>query len=165
MRLLLVSLLALILSACSSSNTIPEVPAPVAKQFTLEVAQQVNPYGGDNAHPVVVRVYQLTETGAFNNAAFLDLYQNDQQILASSLVDTLYLDPLLPGSQQDINIDIHFRTKYLAVFAEFSEYENAVNRAVLKLGDIADQDFKISLNGLRVEIIAQPKPSSWWQIF
>ncbi len=162
MRALWITLLAMVLVACSSSSP-QETPPPVSHVLHITTAGQLNPYGGENAHPVVLRLYQLSEAGSFRNAAFLDLYQNDQQVLASTLVDTLYLDPLLPGTEQQINIDVHFRSRYLAVLAEFSEYENAVSRALLKLDeDNEDQEFKIEVAGLRVSLETQPE-KSWWQ--
>ncbi|WP_261843156.1 type VI secretion system lipoprotein TssJ [Aliamphritea ceti] len=162
MRGLLVALLALVLTACSSSSP-QETPPPVSRVLHISTAGQLNPYGGENSHPVVLRLYQLSEAGTFRNAEFLDLYKNDQQVLASTLVDTLYLDPMLPATDQQINIDVHFRSRYLAVFAEFSEYENAVSRALLKLDESNDdQEFKIEVTGLRVTLVTQPE-KSWWQ--
>lgn len=153
----------LLISGCSSSGSTVSVPYTVS--MGVETAGDVNQYGDGEAHPVVLRVYQLTEVGGFKNAEFLDLYNSDRKVLASSLIDVLHLGPLLPGTQQQIEIDLQQDARYLAVMAEFADYTNASAKAVLKLTEKPDEQLiSIRVNGLMVSFV-QPKPSSWWQIF
>lgn len=153
----------LLISGCSSSGSTVSVPTPVS--VGLEIADDVNQYGDGAAHPVVLRVYQLTEVGSFKNAEFLDLYNSDRKVLASSLIDVLHLGPLLPGTQKQIELDLQQEARYLAVMAEFAEYTNASAKAVLKLTEKPEEQLiSIRVNGLLVSF-AQPQPSSWWQIF
>lgn len=95
-RLILLSL-CLLVAACSSSD-----PAPVVTQYSLTVKADatVNQYNDDQANPVVVRLYQLTDQQLFKQLPFIDLYNNDLQLLAANLVSKQVLPIVLPSSEQ-----------------------------------------------------------------
>lgn len=153
----------LLLAGCSSQ---PETTTqPFRLSITVEADDEINPYGDGESHPVVLRLYQLTEDGAFENARFLDLYQKDRPLLGDSLVDVRYLDPQLPGQQQQMEFDIQRQTRYLAVLAEFADYNNASAKALVGLGeDPQSEPMIIRVSGLRVSIGAAPA-EPWWKIF
>ncbi|MEH6577997.1 MAG: type VI secretion system lipoprotein TssJ [Amphritea sp.] len=164
MKLLILMISAVLLVAgCSSQQTAVSVPYNVAVE--IDIADDVNQYGDGEPHSIVLRLYQLTEVGGFQNAQFLDLYNNDRQLLGSSLVDVLHLEPMVPGKQQQIDIDLQRQSRYLAVMAEFADYSNANSKAVIKLVEQQeDQPVSIRVTGLTVSIAQQPG-KSWWQIF
>ncbi|MGB1237011.1 MAG: type VI secretion system lipoprotein TssJ [Pseudomonadales bacterium] len=152
---------ALLIGGCSSK------PAPTNTPFSVEsrwvIGDQVNPYGGVDHHPIVLRLYQLREPGAFNNAEFLDIYLDDRKALGASLIDAQYLQPMLPG-EQTLALDIQRDSRYLAVFAEFADYKSAVGKALLKLDDNPDlQVITVNVNALVVELSAKAKKKKgWW---
>ncbi|GGB82379.1 hypothetical protein GCM10011352_05250 [Marinobacterium zhoushanense] len=160
---LLTAALCLLLLGCSSQPTSPtqtyKLPVKVA------VDAEVNQYGEGESHPIVLRLYQLTGNGAFQNAQFLDLFKKDREMLGDSLVDVIYLDPQLPGQQQQMEFDIQQQTRYLAVLAEFADYGNASAKSLVQLGeDPQSEPMIVHVSGLRVSIGREPaKP--WWKIF
>ena len=159
-----VLLASLLLSSCSSNKVQSVVPFKVP--ISIEAADDINQYGDGRARSVVVRIYQLTEPGPFENAEFLDLFQSDKLLLADSLVDVLYLDPLIPGSQRDITLDVQVQTRYLAVLAEFADYINAQSKSLAALSETPDKyPAYIRLNGQAVTLtVTQPQPKKhWWQ--
>ncbi|MBY4677075.1 type VI secretion system lipoprotein TssJ [Marinobacterium arenosum] len=163
-RLILLSAaLWLLLSGCSSQQTSPTMTYKLP--ITVQIDAEVNPYGDGESHPIVLRLYQLTENGAFQNAPFIDLFKKDRQLLGGSLVDVLYLEPQLPGQTQQMEFDIQQQTRYLAVLAEFADYGNASGKSLVQLGqDPQSEPMIISVSGLRVSIDREPaKP--WWKIF
>lgn len=85
-RLILLSL-CLLITACSSSDQ-----DPVVTQYALTVKADatVNQYNDDQANPVVVRLYQLTDQQLFKQLPFIDLYNNDLQLLAANLFQNRY---------------------------------------------------------------------------
>jgi len=159
-------LLLLILAGCSSTPP-PISILPFSVQSEIIVGSKVNPYGEFSYHPLALRFYQLREPGAFTNSEFIDIYIDDRKALGASLVDVLYIDPMLPG-QHSLTLEIQRSTRYLGVFAEFAEYREANGRALVKLEE--EPDLKIVLvnvNGLSIDMSLQEKPAekSWWQLF
>lgn len=155
-------LLSLVLVGCSS--TPPPTNVPYVVNTEIIIGNTVNPYAQVPFHPIVLRVYQLQEKGSFVNAEFLDLYNDDRNVLGASMIDALYLDPMLPGDHQ-LEIDLQREARYIAVMAEFADYTNAKSKAVLKLIATPDtQVVSIRVNGLSVEISQRAKiVKSWWQ--
>lgn len=165
MRLLsLLTLLMVLVSGCSSQ---PEQPLPYPFTVTLDIADNVNPYGTGSAHPVVIRIYQLSETGQFKNASFLELYNKDRDTLGNALIDVLNLQPLAQG-EHPVELDLQPGSRYLGVFAEFANYTDAESKAVITLlpdqSDQEDQIIRINLNGLKISI-EQYEDKAWWQVF
>ncbi len=60
--------------------------SPPRLRPTLVVAQDVNPDRAGRPSPIVVRIYQLKEEGAFNNADYFALMDKEQETLGASLV-------------------------------------------------------------------------------
>ncbi len=156
----------LVLVGCSSTPPAPST-VPFSVQSKIVVGNQVNPYGSFVYHPIVVRVYQLREPGAFSNSEFIDIFLDDRKALGASLIDVLYMDPLLPG-EHSLNLEIQRDTRYLGVFAEFAEYRDAKGRALVKFEGKPDKkEILIKVNGLSIELSLPEKPveKSWWQLF
>ncbi len=163
----IVGVLALFILAGCSSTPPPPSNVPFSVQSKIVVGNQVNPYGSFAYHPIVVRVYQLREPGAFSNSEFIDIFLDDRKALGASLVDVLYMDPMLPG-EHSLNLEIQRDTRYLGVFAEFAEYRDAKGRALVKLEDQPDKkEILIEVNGLSIDLSLPDKPveKSWWQLF
>lgn len=157
------TLVFLFLSGCSSQP--PAATMTYKMPIKIELGDDINPYGDNTAHSVVLRLYQLTENGAFENSAFIDLYEKDRQLLGDSLVDVLYLEPQLPGRIIQQDFDIQQQTRYLAVLAEFADYGNAVGKGLVQLGEKPESaEMVIRVSGLRVSIEREPD-QAWWKIF
>ncbi len=67
-----------LLAACAGGP-----PKPAVAKAQLVVASDVNPDAEGRASPVVVRVYQLKEEGAFNSADFFALFDKEQETLGA----------------------------------------------------------------------------------
>ncbi|MEH6470527.1 MAG: type VI secretion system lipoprotein TssJ [Halopseudomonas sp.] len=153
----------LLLPGCSSSETTPRHSEVLS--IGVSVGADVNPDGKGEPHPVVLRIYQLSETGIFEGTQFIDLYKKDRQMLGGSMVDVVNLEPLQPGISQQVDIDLQYQTRYLAVLAEFAEYSNANTKALIKLSeDPLAQSMSIHVSGQQVSI-SQQEIKSWWQIY
>lgn len=157
-----VSLMCLmILTACSSDPT----PTITQRSLTVTADASVNPSATSKANPVVVRLYQLKDQQMFKQLAFIDLYNNDVQLLAANLISRQVLPVVMPDSKTSQTIDIDKDTQYLAVLAEFSNYQDGEAKAVSTLPTEDDQYLQISLNDDAVTIEVITPESSWWQIF
>jgi type VI secretion system protein VasD len=138
-----------VLIGCASNEPAPLI---VAHDVTISVGNEVNPYGGSKSHPVVIRIYQLSESGTFQKAEFIELYRKDIEVLGGSLVDVNNVPPLLPGQEHTVKLDIHRQTQYLAVFAEFANYDNAKSKDFIKLPQDDEARLVIRVSGLSVSI-------------
>ncbi|MEZ8629761.1 type VI secretion system lipoprotein TssJ [Vibrio lentus] len=160
-RLVLLSL-CLLVTACSSSD-----PAPVVTQYSLTVKADatINQYNDDQANPVVVRVYQLTDQQLFKQLPFIDLYNNDLQLLAANLVSKQVLPIVLPSSEQKLTLDINKNTQYIAALVEFADYQNSTTKTVLMMPSDPEQTLELTITGKKAELAVIQPDSSWWQIF
>ncbi|MGF1848943.1 type VI secretion system lipoprotein TssJ [Vibrio lentus] len=160
-RLILLSL-CLLISACSSSD-----PVPVVTQYSLTVKADatVNQYNDDQANPVVVRLYQLTDQQLFKQLPFIDLYNNDLQLLAANLVSKQVLPIVLPSSEQKLTLDINKNTQYIAALVEFADYQNSTTKTVLMMPADPEQTLELTITGKKAELAVIQPDSSWWQIF
>ncbi len=80
--------------------------------WPLKADATVNQYNDDQANPVVVRLYQLTDQQLFKQLPFIDLY-NDLQLLAANLVSKQVLPIVLPSSEQKLTLNINKNTQYI----------------------------------------------------
>ncbi|MEZ8511278.1 type VI secretion system lipoprotein TssJ [Vibrio splendidus] len=160
-RLILLSLCVLI-TACSSSE-----PVAVVTQYSLTVKADatVNQYNDDQANPVVVRLYQLTDQQLFKQLPFIDLYNNDLQLLAANLVSKQVLPIVLPSSEQKLTLDINKNTQYIAALVEFADYQNGTTKTVLMMPSDPEQTLELTITGKKAELAVIQPDSSWWQIF
>jgi type VI secretion system protein VasD len=115
------------LAACASSdpNSFHE---PVKMTLTLKAASDVNPDDQKRAAPIVVRVYELKDANAFNDADFFSLKDQDKALLADDLV-TRDQFQMRPGDSNSIRRDAHQATKVLGVIAAYRDLPNSVWRA------------------------------------
>jgi len=84
--------------------------------------------------PVVVRVYQLNDKGAFESATFNQIWKNDEGILGGTLLTRNELI-LNPDSKNKVELDRHEQAKYVGVVAVFRNPIDRKWRAMRELSD------------------------------
>lgn len=161
--------LSLLISGCSSNSATTAnanaFVAPYQVEFNIETLDDINAYGDQQARPIVIRIYQLSEFGVFNNAEFLDLYSKDRETLADSLIDVTSLAPMLPSKVQKITLDVQQESRYIAVLGEFADYVDAEVKAYVALAVTPEQyPVYIRVSGKKIAI-SQPVDESWWKVF
>lgn len=78
----------LVVGACGGKDKVkapPPPPKPEIRQLVLTAEPGINPDVGGRASPVVVRIYQLAEEGAFQRASIGDLLHDDAKALGESM--------------------------------------------------------------------------------
>jgi type VI secretion system protein VasD len=115
-----------------AQHAAPAPPPPVAKPSIAELSfvidPNVNPDAAGRPSPVMVRIYELRSTAAFNNADFFALYDRDQEQLGPDLVSRDEL-PLQPGATPQAITTLRSDTRYVGVIAAFRDIERARWRA------------------------------------
>ncbi|WP_422374200.1 type VI secretion system lipoprotein TssJ [Roseibium sp.] len=142
-----VSGLGLLASLAACSRTPP--PTPIKVQ--LQADEYTNPNENGEPSPVVVRVYQLKEVTAFQNAEYFDLADNDKKVLGGDLIGVQEYE-MTPGKSQDYNRDVSSEATHIGVIASFRDIESAQWRDTIELQQEKKNEFVIYLTSLAVRI-------------
>jgi len=158
MILRLAIFLVFLLAGCSSD------PTPVFSKYdvTIKADDSLNQYQNSTANPVIVRLYQLTDKQMFSQLPFIDLYNQDVQLLASNLISKQVLPVVLPNTTQKIQIDVNKNTQYIAVLVEFADYQNSQSKSVTMLPTEEEQYIQLTLSGIKAQLDIITPDSSWW---
>ena len=151
-RLIKVGLLpAIILFFAACAPDVVDDPAPVNKTLTVSAGSNVNQYS-DVAHPVVIRLYQLSSRSEFEAADFWEIF-NSSESLAGVVVDRRSLSPLYPDEQRLVAIDLEKDTFFLGAFAEFADYGRQAYSDVVPISaDILDAGVTVTVTSSGVAI-------------
>ncbi|HEY6924510.1 MAG TPA: type VI secretion system lipoprotein TssJ [Steroidobacteraceae bacterium] len=103
-------------------------PPPAAK-VDIVVSTDVNPDSARRPSPIVVRLYQLKEEGAFNSAGYFALADKEEATLGSSLVAREEYE-LNPGVTRELVLKIPPEARYLAVVAGYRDLNNSKWKAL-----------------------------------
>ncbi|WP_258872631.1 type VI secretion system lipoprotein TssJ [Thalassotalea euphylliae] len=109
-KLLSTFVLSSVLIACTST----QVKLDVVATDNLNLNQF------DEALPVVLRIYQLSDIQSFNSATFEELWKSDKSVLANSLI-TVEERTVNPSDRLNIAFEQAEEAKYVAVFALFRD--------------------------------------------
>lgn len=153
-RKLLAASLALLgslaLGACSST---PEPPKPTIVSATISASADLNPDSSGRASPLVVRVYELKSTSAFDDADFFSLWDRDQQTLAGDLNAREEM-VLRPNDSLSMQRTTKPDTRFIGVVAAYRDLERAAWRASVAVVQHTTQPLMIKLDDRSVSIAA-----------
>ncbi|WP_241495983.1 type VI secretion system lipoprotein TssJ [Paraburkholderia monticola] len=110
--------------ACKS----PSPPPPTIVKISVVVHASANPDSSGRPSPVLVRVYELKSTAAFDSADFFTLYGKDQATLGADLnARNEFL--LRPGESRSVELTVQQGTKFIGVVAAYRDIERTRWRA------------------------------------
>jgi type VI secretion system protein VasD len=115
-----------LLAACAG----PAPPKPTIVAATLQAAANVNPDAHKRASPLVVRIYELKSSAAFDAADFLSLYERDQATLAAEMGAREEFT-LRPGDTKPWEKTVGPDVRYIGVIAAFRDIERARWKALV----------------------------------
>jgi type VI secretion system protein VasD len=122
--------IAALLSGCSSAPPPPPKPTQIAA--TLTASANVNPDLRKRASPVVVRVYELKSSAAFDAADFISLYERDQATLGAEMGSREEFT-LRPGDSKPWEKTAGADVRYIGVMAAYRDIEHARWKALIPL--------------------------------
>jgi type VI secretion system protein VasD len=104
--------------------------ARVKATMTIVATPEANPDASGRPSPVVVRVYQLRADGAFNNADYFPLYDDDKMVLGQELIsrDEFVMNP---GERRSLDVTLAADARFVGAIAGFRDIRNAQWRAVM----------------------------------
>jgi type VI secretion system protein VasD len=147
-RLSMAMLLAFFLAACKT----PPPPVVTTLQMSVVAGADANPDARKRPSPVVVRVYALKSSAAFDSADFFSLFDKDTATLGADLVQKEEF-LMTPGQQKALPFKFEPEVKVIAVMAAFRDLENARWRAVqvLDVGKSVELTAKLAGSQIKLE--------------
>ncbi|HCV05466.1 type VI secretion system lipoprotein TssJ [Pseudoalteromonas sp. APAL1] len=121
---LILALLIFSLTGCMSTK--------VALDITATDNLNLNQY--DEALPVVLRVYQLSDIQSFKTATFEDLWKSDKSVLSNTLI-TVEEKTINPAEQTKIEFEQAENARFVAIVALFRDRQGNKWKTFYPLGD------------------------------
>jgi len=90
--------------------------------FRVQASDTLNADENGNTYAVLLRVYQLSDTDLFEQAAYEDLWKADTQVLASSLV-SVHEFTIEPSLSKTIEVEKEEGARYAGIVAFFRSHE------------------------------------------
>lgn len=118
-RLKSIALLALVLltSACSALSPYSKM---TKLDLTLSASTQLNPDLDGRPSPIVVRLIELKNPVAFENADFFSLYERPRESLSPDLVASEEIE-LRPGETRELKLSVNDGSRYVGVLAAYRD--------------------------------------------
>lgn len=142
----------LLLSGCSfwgSSDVTPQL------FLNIKASANINPNVEGLPSPLEVRVYQMTDSQAFSQADFIQLYNDAQGVLKAELLLTRELASLLPSEERKEVIPLAAGTKYIGVIAGFADYREAKNKVIYQPLVVGSAVLNIDLDGVNLSVTGE----------
>ena len=136
-KLIALAAVVLTLASCTSVNTKVGglLDLDTDLQLSFVVDKSLNPDDSKVPSPVIVRMYELKSTKAFENANFIDLYERDSEVLGKTMITEQALKPIQPNEGRTAKFVLSKGTKYIGLYAEFLQYEDAKFKVIIPVAE------------------------------
>lgn len=118
---------ALVLTGCS--NTTTKVKGALGfdtkVRLVFDVSSDINPDQMGRPSPLMLRVYELKTATLFERADFIDLFERDKEVLGADFIAKHEMRRITPGDERIEDLVLSNDARYVAVFAEFTQYQDA----------------------------------------
>jgi type VI secretion system protein VasD len=120
----------------------------------ITTAKDVNPDARGRPSPVVVRLYYLRSSDAFQGVDFFQLYDDEGSVLGSELIGREEFS-MSPESKASFERRLDDGTRYIGVAAAFQNLEDARWRTMMELPKQTETRLQIEVQRLGVVITEQ----------
>ena len=100
--------------------------------LTVQTYDDVNPDMNGRPSPVVIRIYQLKSDGAFAQAEFFALFDDDRKVLGAELLGREEYE-LAPGEQRTLELTGPPEAHFMGTVAAFQGIRSATWRALVPI--------------------------------
>lgn len=141
------------LAGCSSA---PPPPKPTSVKANLQASATVNPDVRKRASPLVMRVYELKSSAAFDAADFVSLYERDQATLGAEMVGREEFT-MRPGESHPWEKTLGPDVRFIGVMAAYRDIERARWKTVIPVKQGARNTITITADDITVSgtVVAQ----------
>ncbi len=134
--------LLLTLTGCSAMSPYSHM---TKLDLSLAGSDQLNPDLNGRPSPIVIRLMELKNPVAFENADFFSLYQRPKEALAPDLVAFEELE-LRPGETRELKLSVQDGSRYVAVLAAYRDLPEANWRYVIPIEAVQRNQARLALN-------------------
>jgi type VI secretion system protein VasD len=160
----LILLLAGLLAGCGGGSssvqapaeTGPPAPVPTTLVLDIETSPQLNLNTDGTAAPLLVRIYELADSGRFANSGFFQLLDDDGAVLGTDLMGRDEIR-FTPGETRIIPMDLGKKTTAVGIFAAYRSTDGQRWRDTIDI--IQEMDHRANLMlGARELTLTQGAP-------
>jgi type VI secretion system protein VasD len=108
-----------------------------------------------SAAPLLVRIYELADSGRFLGSGFFPLYEDDRAVLAADLIGRDEIR-FVPGETRIIEKTLKPTTTTVAVLAAYRSTEQRRWRATAPIRPEAVNRFRLELGSRELTLIPEP---------
>jgi len=142
---------AALLLTCGAILAVGCKSSPPLLRGAINVDSNVNPDRAGRPSPIVVRIYELKATAAFNGADFFSLFEKEQETLSGELVGREEFQ-LQPGETRQYRRQLQPETKFVGVVGAFRDLEQARWRQAVPVPSKSSPTITIGLQARAVTV-------------
>ena len=132
----------------------------ISLQTSIQSTATLNPDINNRPSPIVLTLYQLKNSLAFNEANFFALYNNAQEILGSTLIDKESIE-MPPNQARQVDLDISNKTRYIGIIAAYRDPNNSKWRRIVQIPyDSKKMKINLQLQARQLVITSAKKGSA-----
>jgi type VI secretion system protein VasD len=138
------------LTSCTKVNgTGKTIGLDTDLRLTIHAEQDINPDAKNRPSPVFVRMYELKSPMVFHQSDFMTLYTKDKATLEADFINKQDLKIFVPGDTREANLVLNPGTRYVALYAEFLQYQNANYKVIFPVtpGNIVGNRISVKITG------------------
>ena len=154
-KIALLSLVGILIVSCASETKVGGTLGLVTDvEITFTVNSDINPDERNQPSPLFVRLYELKSDVLFDQADFIDLFENDEEKLAADFIRKQELTRLIPGEDRIKEFVAAKETRYIALYAEFFQYQDSRYKVIFPVtpNNIFKNKVKITVSGTRITL-------------
>ncbi len=130
-------------------------PSPTRIVLEIKTTATINPDIQKIPSPVVVRFYQLKSPSKFNEADFISLYENDEQLLGDDLVHSQEI-LLSPKDKKNIEFEAEDSVKCISCIATFRQQNNSRWRDLITVEPHKMTTIRVYISGTTIKMTPKP---------
>lgn len=142
------------ISACSSLNSAVGGLFGADTDLTLTFAAEsdINPDENKVPSPLFIRMYELKSPKLFSKSDFIDIFENDKEVLGADFIGVQKLKRLKPGESRENSFVLDKETRYVGLYAEFLRYKNAKYKLLIPVTqhDVIGTTINIRISGNKI---------------
>lgn len=148
-RTLLVAVL-LLLCACGSNPIVGDGITDLT--LKIVIAEDVNPDENGRASPVFLQVIQLRDTNSFDNADYLDLYQDASAALGAAWLHSTEIGPMFPGTTRTEKLRLNAVSTAVGLLGEFNRFSDMQTSQTVVIDPGKDKKVTVVIDGSGVHL-------------
>ena len=124
-------------------------------KLTFKVAADINPDDNNQPSPLFVRFYQLKSAQIFEKTDFIDIFERDQEAFGADIVSKQQLKAFAPGESRTERFVLNPGVRYIAIYAEFSQYTGAAYKVVFPVteNNVIRNQASIQISGKTLTLV------------